>query len=67
MRGVDRVEMAMWRDLYGGLWGIALVIGVAAVVALGGYLLYDARAPTYEGKWRELVDQAKRERDEAAR
>ncbi len=57
----------MWRDLYGGLGGIALVIGVAAVVALGGYILYDVRTPTFDTRRRELVGQVGTERDGAIR
>ena len=37
----------MLRDLAGALRGLWVIIGLAGAVALGGYVLIDARAPTF--------------------
>jgi hypothetical protein len=42
----------MLRDLAGGLKGILAIIGLAGLVALGGYILFDAHLPTHDWQLR---------------
>jgi hypothetical protein len=38
--------MQMLRDFAGALRGLLVIMGLTGAVALGGYILIDARAPT---------------------